>query len=131
MAMVATKKSVAPVGEGDESRKIRIKLSSREVAKLESVCNKLKKKATERGFAVAGPVRLPTKHLQIVTRKSPCGEGTNTWDNFRMRIHSRIVELHAPIKDVKSLTQVDIEAGVIVDVKVILRKRRRFIRKAF
>jgi small subunit ribosomal protein S20e len=131
MAMVATKKSAAPVGEGEESRKIRIKLSSRDVGKLESVCDKLKKKATERGHTVAGPVRLPTKHLQITTRKAPSGEGTNTWDNYRMRIHSRIVELHAPLKEVKSLTQVDIEAGVIVDVKVILRKRRRFVRKAF
>ena len=32
-------------------------------------------------------MRLPTKKLRITTRKSPCGEGTNTWDRFEMRIH--------------------------------------------
>ncbi len=32
-----------------------------------------------------GPVRMPTKVLHITTRKSPCGEGTNTWDRFEMR----------------------------------------------
>lgn len=43
---------------------------------------------------VSGPVRLPTKTLRITTRKSPCGEGTNTWDRFEMRIHKRIIDLH-------------------------------------
>mmetsp|Transcript_22236 Transcript_22236/g.51305 ORF Transcript_22236/g.51305 Transcript_22236/m.51305 type:complete len:127 (+) Transcript_22236:103-483(+) len=125
MAMLPTKKGAA-AGEAEAEHKIRIKLSSREVEKLEKVCDKLKKKAQERGFAVAGPVRLPTQHLKITTRKSPCGNGSNTWDRFQMRIHTRIVELHAPVKDVKSITAVDIESGVIVDVKVILRKRRRY-----
>ncbi len=27
-----------------------------------------------------GPTRMPTKVLRVTTRKSPCGEGTNTWD---------------------------------------------------
>ena len=36
---------------------------------------------------VSGPVRLPTKHLRITTRKTPCGEGSKTWDRFEMRIH--------------------------------------------
>jgi ribosomal protein S10 len=29
---------------------------------------------------IKGPVRLPTKTLKITTRKTPCGEGTNSWD---------------------------------------------------
>ncbi|KAA0163662.1 hypothetical protein FNF28_04139 [Cafeteria roenbergensis] len=130
MAVVPTKKGAA-APEEVAVHKIRIKLSSREVTKLESVCSKLKKKALERGFPVAGPVRLPTKQMEITTRKGPSGEGTNTWDTYTMRIHSRIVELSAPVSEVKTLTAVDIEAGVLVDVKVILRKRRRHKRKAF
>ena len=31
---------------------------------------------------VAGPVRMPTKVLRLTTRKSPCGEGTNTFDRW-------------------------------------------------
>jgi hypothetical protein len=38
---------------------------------------------------VKGPVRLPTKCLKITTRKTPCGEGSKTWDTFEMRIHKR------------------------------------------
>ena len=42
------------------------------------------------------PVRLPTKKLRLCVRKAPCGEGTNTWDHFEMRIHKRIIDLHSP-----------------------------------
>jgi len=132
MAMVPTKKAAgASAGDGEPKHKIRITLSSREVPKLEAVCDKLKKKAIGSGFAVAGPVRLPTKQMEVTTRRAPSGNGTNTWDTFTMRVHSRIVELHAAVKDVKSLTSVDIESGVIVDVKVILRQRRRVKRKHY
>mmetsp|Transcript_116872 Transcript_116872/g.164246 ORF Transcript_116872/g.164246 Transcript_116872/m.164246 type:complete len:133 (+) Transcript_116872:129-527(+) len=132
MALNPTKKAAgASAGSGDPKHKIRITLSSREVPKLEAVCESLKKKAISGGFAVAGPVRLPTKHMEVTTRRAPSGNGTNTWDTYTMRVHSRIVELHAAVKDVKELTTVDISSGVIVDVKVILRKRRRLKRKAF
>ena len=69
-------------GEDDASRihRIRITLTSRNVKNLEKVCADLKQGAKEKELKVSGPVRLPTKHLRIVTRKSPCGEGTNTWD---------------------------------------------------
>lgn len=30
------------------------------------------------------PLSLPTKTLKITTRKSPCGEGTNTWDRYQV-----------------------------------------------
>jgi small subunit ribosomal protein S20e len=45
----------------------------------------LVKGAKDKQLKVKGPVRMPTKTLRITTRKSPCGEGTNTWDRFEMR----------------------------------------------
>jgi ribosomal protein S10 len=50
-----------------------------------AVCEVLLQGAQEKHLKVKGPVRLPTKVLKITTRKSPCGEGTNTWDRFEMR----------------------------------------------
>lgn len=52
---------------------------------LPAVCEVLLQGAKEKHLRVKGPVRLPTKVLKITTRKSPCGEGTNTWDRFEMR----------------------------------------------
>lgn len=83
-----------------------------------AVCADLKKGAVEKKLKVSGPVRLPTKKLKIVTRKSPCGEGTNTWDRFEMRIHKRILDLHSPSEIVKEITSISIEPGVEVEVTI-------------
>jgi hypothetical protein len=50
-----------------------------------AVCADLIRGAKDKSLKVKGPVRIPTKVLHITTRKSPCGEGTNTWDRFEMR----------------------------------------------
>lgn len=74
--------------------------------------------AKEHDLKVRGPVRMPTKTLHITTRKSPCGEGTKTWDRFEMRIHKRIIDLTSPVDVVKQITSVSIEPGVEVEVTI-------------
>ena len=94
--------------ESKEVNRIRITLTSRNVKDVEqgkswgslrsvksftsfmeelcyTVCADLIRGAKEKHLKVKGPVRMPTKVLHITTRKSPCGEGTNTWDRFEMR----------------------------------------------
>jgi small subunit ribosomal protein S20e len=50
--------------------------------------------------------------------KSPCGEGTTTWDCFEMRIHKRVIDLYSPSDVVKQITSINIEPGVEVEVAV-------------
>lgn len=109
-------KQVEEVSEDATVHKIRITLTSTKVASVEKVCADLKAKALQRQVKVCGPVRMPTKHLKLVVRKSPCGEGTNTWDRWQMRIHKRILDLYAPVDLVKQITSINIEPGVSVEV---------------
>lgn len=111
------KKDAAPAEEQVVHR-IRITLTSRNVTNLEKVCADLKKGAVDKNLHVKGPVRLPTKILRITTRKAPSGEGTNTWDRFQMRIHKRLIDLHAPSDVVKQITSISIEPGVEVAVTI-------------
>jgi small subunit ribosomal protein S20e len=83
--------------------RIRITLTSRNVKALEKVCSDLIGRAKEKQLRVKGPVRLPTKVLRITTRKSPCGEGSKTWDRYEMRIHKRLIDLHSPSEIVKQI----------------------------
>ena len=83
-----------------------------------AVCNDLIKGAKDKRLKVKGPVRLPTKTLKITCRKTPCGEGTNTWDRFEMRIHKRLIDLHSPSEIVKQITSISIEPGVEVEVTI-------------
>lgn len=98
--------------------KIRVVLSSTKVGALEKVCSDLKSKILGSSLKVRGPVRLPTKVLKMMVRKSPCGEGTNTYDRFQMRVHKRLIDFEATADDVKKVTNVFIEPGV--DVEIIM-----------
>ena len=82
------------------------------------MCADLKRGAVERKLRVAGPVRMPTKILRVTTRKSPCGEGTNTWDRYEMRIHKRIIDFHAKVDVVKQITAITLAPGVDVEVTI-------------
>eukprot|EP01041_Mallomonas_annulata_P005037 gene5037-10089_t len=104
--------------EEAQVHRIRITLTSRKVSALERVCAELKNKAVSHNLKVTGPVRMPTKVLRITTRKSPCGEGTNTFDRLQMRIHKRIIDLHSPAEIVRQITNINIEAGVDVEVTI-------------
>lgn len=82
------------------------------------VCSDLLKTAKKQKIKVKGPIRIPTKVLRITTRKTPCGEGSKTWDRFQMRIHKRVIDLYSPSEIVKEITSIIIEPGIEVEVTI-------------
>ncbi|XP_075160399.1 small ribosomal subunit protein uS10-like [Haematobia irritans] len=115
--MAATGKDIEKPQGADSSsvHRIRIILTPRNVRSLENVCRDLIKGAKNQNLRVK---RMPTKTLRITTRKTPCGEGSKTWDRFQMRIHKRIIDLHSPSEIVKKITSINIEPGVEVEVTI-------------
>ena len=98
---------------------IRYTLTSCSMKNLEKVCSDLKRAVVDKKLKNKGPVRMPTKKLRITTRKAPSGEGTNTWDKFEMRIHKRLLDIHASAEVVKNITSsISIEPGVEVEVSI-------------
>ena len=96
--------------------KVRMTLASRNVKNLEKVSAALIEAAKKKGVEVRGPVRMPTKVLRITTRKTPCGEGSKTWDRFQMRIHKRVIDIFSTIEDFRQITNITMEAGVEIEV---------------
>lgn len=96
--------------------KVRMTLTSRNVKNLEKVSAVLIEGAKSKHVEVRGPVRMPTKVLRITTRKTPCGEGSKTWDRFQMRIHKRVIDIISTIEDFKQITNINMEAGVEIEV---------------
>ena len=117
---VATDLKKDAFGAHKTSHKIRITLTStrENLKKLEALCSVLVAKAKDKGLRFKGPVRFPTRRLTITTRKTPCGEGSKTWDKFEMRIHKRVISLFATAEDVQQVTTFDVDPGVQVDVLV-------------
>ncbi len=101
------------------AQKARISLESTDPSKLERVCNQIKMIAEKTGVALSGPVPLPTKHLKVPCRKSPDGEGTETWDRWEMRVHKRLIDLDASDRALRQLMRIQVPDGV--NIEIVLR----------
>ena len=102
----------------EEIQRIRMTLKGRETKPLEWACSEIVSRSKNKGFEIKGPVRIPTKTLRVTVRKSPCGEGTNTWDRFEMRIHKRVIDIYCPISVVKDITSFKMGATVDIDLSI-------------
>ncbi|MBT96879.1 MAG: 30S ribosomal protein S10 [Candidatus Pacearchaeota archaeon] len=98
--------------------KVRIKLNSTDINMLNNICSMIGDIAKKSGVAISGPVPLPTKKLKITTRKSPCGDGTATFDRFEMRIHKRLIDLPANEKALHSIMRLQIPKNVNIKIEV-------------
>jgi small subunit ribosomal protein S10 len=94
----------------------RIRMASTDLEKLESMCKEIKSIGEKTGVKVRGPIPLPTKRLNVVTRKAPSGQGTHTFDKWEMRIHRRIIDVAADDRAMKQLMRLKIPDEVVIEV---------------
>ncbi len=99
--------------------KVRIKLKTMSIEQLNKICEQIKEIATKAGIAICGPIPLPTKKLKITTRKSPCGNGTATFDNYEMRIHSRVIDIPADDRVLHAIMRLYIPRNVTIRIEMI------------
>lgn len=99
--------------------KVRIKLQSVDIEKLNGVIDHIKEIAAKSGVLVSGPIPLPTKRMKVTTRKSPCGDGTATFDRFEMRIHKRVLDLPANDKVLHNIMRIQIPRTVNIKIEMI------------
>ncbi len=97
---------------------VRVKLNSIDIEMLNNICNSIKELAKRSGVVISGPIPLPTKKLKVTTRKSPCGNGTATFDRFEMRIHRRLIDLPANDRVLHGIMRLQIPKNVNMKIEV-------------
>lgn len=98
--------------------KVRVKLNSTDIEMLNHICKSIVDVAKKSGIMPSGPVPLPTQKLKITTRKSPCGDGTATFDHFEMRIHKRLIDLPANEKVLHHIMRLQIPKSVNIKIEM-------------
>ncbi len=98
--------------------KVRIKLDSIDIDMLNKICDSVKDIAKKSGIPISGPVPLPTKKLKVTTRKSPCGDGTATFDRYEMRIHKRLIDLPSNEKVLHHIMKMRIPKNVNIKIEM-------------
>lgn len=96
----------------------RISLAAQDHKKVDGVCAQIKKISELTGVAMQGPIPLPTKKLRVPVRKSPDGEGSETWDRWEMRIHKRFIILDADERALRQLMRIQIPDGVNIEIEL-------------
>src|SRR3989337_1696730 len=99
-------------------KRARIKLTSTDREKLETVCQEIRDIAGKIGVKMIGPIPLPTKRLLVPVRRTPCGDGTKTWDKFEMRIHKRLIEIDARERVMRSIMRIKVPNEVYVEMEI-------------
>ena len=99
-------------------KRARIKLTSTDTEKLETVCQEIRDIAGKIGVKMIGPIPLPTKKLLVPVRRTPCGDGTKTWDKFEMRIHKRLIEVDARERVMRSIMRIRVPNEVYVEMEI-------------
>ncbi|MEI6849511.1 MAG: 30S ribosomal protein S10 [archaeon] len=98
--------------------KVRIKLASIDIGALNPVIASIKEITDKAGVVVRGPIPLPTRHLKVTTRKSPCGNGTATFDRFEMRVHRRIIDIPAEDRVLHPIMRLQIPRSVQIKIEM-------------
>ena len=96
----------------------RVKLVSKNLLKLTDVCDEVMSIGKKTGVKVKGPIPLPVKRLNIVTRKSPCGSGTETYEKWEMKMDRRIIDINADDKAIRQLMRLRIPDDVYIELSL-------------
>ena len=99
-------------------KRARIKLTSIDTVKLANVCDEIKTIAKKIGVKMVGPIPLPTKKLVVPTRRTPCGDGSNTWDTYEMRIHKRLIEIDAKERVMRNIMRIRVPNEVYIEMEI-------------
>ena len=98
--------------------KVRIKLSSIDIDALNSIIVMIREISNRTGVIMRGPIPLPTRIMKVTTRKSPCGNGTATFDRFEMRVHKRIIDLPAEDRVLHPIMMLKIPRSVQIKIEM-------------
>ena len=100
-------------------QRIRIKFKAFDHRLLDQSVSDIVEAARRTGAKIAGPIPLPTNISRVTVLRSPHVDKKSR-EQFEMRRHKRLVEILDPSqKTLDALTELDLPAGVHVEIKLV------------
>lgn len=98
--------------------RVRIKIKAYDHKIIDQSARKIVETAERSGAQITGPVPLPTETHKVTVNRSTFVH-KNARDQFEMRVHKRLVDIHNPTpKTIDNLTNLDLPAGVDIEIKM-------------
>lgn len=99
--------------------KARIKLSSTQPELLDDICGQIKEIADKLGVTISGPIPMPTKKLKVTTRRTPCGNGRETYETWEMRVHKRLIDMGVNERVLRLVMRIPMPKDVNVEMEIV------------
>lgn len=101
-----------------EMQKMRIRLKAYDHQLVDQAAEKIVEAAKRTGADVAGPIPLPTEK-KVVTILRAVHKYKDSREQFERRTHKRLIDIRNPEqKTIEALTNLDLPAGVDVEIKL-------------
>ncbi|MDP1834144.1 MAG: 30S ribosomal protein S10 [Candidatus Moranbacteria bacterium] len=104
--------------EEEAKSRIRIKIKAYDHKIIDRSARQIVETAERSGATITGPVPLPTEIRKFTVNKSTF-VNKDARDQYEMRMHKRIIDIWSPTpKTIDSLTNLDLPAGVDIEIKM-------------
>ncbi len=94
----------------------RIKLICMNSTDARDIARQIVDIAKESSISYKGPVPLPTDVHDIATRKTPCGDGSHTFEHWQMRIHKWLVEIEGSEQALRQIMRIPVPDTVKIEM---------------
>ena len=111
---MATKK----IETAETQARIRIKIKAFDAKIIDRSAKKIIETVERAGSKISGPVPLPTE-IRKMTVNSSTFVHKDARDQYEIRVHKRLIDILDPNpKTIEGLTNIDLPAGVDVEIKM-------------
>lgn len=98
---------------------LRITMISNNKTEIERVAYSIYDLAKKNDPSCKGPISSKNNNMKITTRRSPCGNGSNTYDRFTMIVRKKHIDVTATYDTFKEITSSVSSPDVFIHVVVI------------
>jgi small subunit ribosomal protein S10 len=102
----------------EAATRVRIKIKAYDNKVIDKSAKQIVETAARTGAQISGPVPLPTQIKKMTVNKSTFVHKTAR-EQYEMRTHKRLIDIINPSpKTIEDLTNLDLPAGVSIEVKM-------------
>lgn len=96
-----------------------IKLVGTVAKDLDGIVAQIKQIANTINVKSRGPIFLPTRVISQTTRKTPCGDGSHTYERWEMRVHKRLIEIDGSEPALRQMMRIRVPDTVQIQISLV------------
>jgi small subunit ribosomal protein S10 len=85
---------------------------------IDDIASQIKQIAVTANVKCKGPIPLPTKKIEHTTRKTPCGDGSHTYERWEMRVSKRLIIIDGTEQALKQVMRIRVPDTVQIEISL-------------